>query len=131
MDPHRELPELVARLIAAWNAGDGGAFGELFTTQATYLAGRGDIIRGRRAIVALVAQGAAGKVTQVGEPIVELNDGAARVVFEWAESSAIPGRRGGITCHCVRAGDTWAIDRLANVERQDDQDKRAGSRTRG
>ncbi|MBC9822583.1 SgcJ/EcaC family oxidoreductase [Terrabacter sp. MAHUQ-38] len=42
--------DVLARLEAAWNAGDGQAFGTLYADDATFVTIRGDHLRGRAAI---------------------------------------------------------------------------------
>ena len=44
------IAEVLRRLAAAWNAGDGTAFGAVFAADATYVTFAGTVLRGRRAI---------------------------------------------------------------------------------
>jgi uncharacterized protein (TIGR02246 family) len=41
--------DTLARIAAAWNAGDAGAYGAEFTADATYVVFNGELLRGRQA----------------------------------------------------------------------------------
>ena len=50
MDARQVATEVLGRLEQAWNEGDGGAFGAVYTDDATFVTIRGDWATGRPAI---------------------------------------------------------------------------------
>jgi hypothetical protein len=110
------LRDLARLLIGAWNQGDARAFAGLFTSDAEYVTGSGERVRGRTAISRLVEPAPRAQVRSVGDASVEFEAGTGRLTFAWSMPPDLGGRRGRISCTCRRHESGWLIEALQNVE---------------
>lgn len=118
MNETAAIEEILDRLVQAWNRRDGPAFAALFTSDADYVTGDGDWIRGRGAIDRLVRDAAAGAEAFIeGAVSIRQAGNVATAVFRW--SARVPdgaGSRGVTTCVLTRRQSRWLIELLQNTD---------------
>jgi len=119
---------VLTRLAAAWNAGDGTAYGAEFTEDATYVTFAGEVLRGRTAIAEVhqflfdgplrgsrMSGTGAGEVRMVTDDVAYvLVDGAGGVRLAGQEE--LPDERVSTVSFLLRRdGDGWAVVAFQNT----------------
>jgi uncharacterized protein (TIGR02246 family) len=130
--PAREADEpalraLVGRLAEAWAAGDGTAYGALFTGDADYVTFGGDLQKGRQAIAAahqqlfdgplkgsrLDLQFRSARALAPGVVVLHVTGG----IVERGQPALVPGRDSMMTAVAVKGSDGWRITVLQVTRR--------------
>ncbi|MGI5130891.1 SgcJ/EcaC family oxidoreductase [Pseudonocardia sp. CA-107938] len=125
---HDQIIAVLSRLAAAWNAGDGTAYGAEFTEDATYVTFAGQVLRGREAIAAThqflfdgplrgsrMSGTGAGEVRMITDDVAYvLVDGAGGIRLEGQEE--LPDERASTVSFVLRrAADGWAVAAFQNT----------------
>jgi uncharacterized protein (TIGR02246 family) len=125
-----QITAVLTRLAAAWNAGDGTAYGAEFTEDATYVTFAGEVLRGRAAIAEVhqflfdgplggsrMSGPGAGEVRTITDDVAHvLVDGAGGVRLEGQEE--LPEDRVGTVSFLLRRDrGGWAVAAFQNTRR--------------
>jgi uncharacterized protein (TIGR02246 family) len=123
-----QITAVLSRLAAAWNAGDGTAYGAEFAEDATYVTFAGDVLRGRTAIAAThqflfdgplrgsrMSGTGAGEVRMITEDVAYvLVDGAGGIRLEGQEE--LPDERVSTVSFLLRRdGGEWVVVAFQNT----------------
>ena len=123
-----QIAAVLSRLAAAWNAGDGTAYGAEFTEDATYVTFAGEVLRGRAAIAGIhqvlfdgplrgsrMSGTGAGEVRMITDDVAHvLVDGAGGVRLEGQEE--LPDERVSTVSFVLRRdGGDWAVVAFQNT----------------
>jgi uncharacterized protein (TIGR02246 family) len=122
------ITAVLTRLAAAWNAGDGTAYGAEFAEDATYVTFTGEVLRGRTAIAEVhqflfdgplrgsrMSGTGAGEVRMITDDVAHvLIDGAGGVRLEGQEE--LPDERVSTVSFVLRrAGADWTVAAFQNT----------------
>jgi uncharacterized protein (TIGR02246 family) len=114
LTPESSVQDLVIALFAAWNSGDASRFASLFTADADYLSGSGNLVQGRAAISTLLSSSETAEVEPQWPPSVRFHDNVASVLLRWRSRTS--GRQGILSFVAVAQNDAWLIQRLQNED---------------
>jgi len=115
MNAGDRIRELIVDLVAAWNSGDGRAFGALFTQEAEYVGADGVVRRGRAAIENLLAASDQQRVCIEEIVSIDPRTDSAKAAFRWASQTRGHARGGLVHCVMVRQEEGWRVDVLHNT----------------